>query len=218
MKRRRYTGRLLAILAAGVLMLSACSEGSEGLSAAESGNYAQSDSRAGSVFTGEWTVDKQVVDTARLEVAEALRVRLPEAYLVSLCFGSVTDNASEAAAIASEAAAIEPLGIAATIEIRDQGYTNGAVFSGFVPSAEKSGGVTLYRTANFVVSVNGDRYLVELLSTENGTAVYRADTMGWTIVIPIGRFRITHVLTREVREQRLGKPVTLYYNTKERTR
>lgn len=211
MKRRRYTGWLMAMLAAGVLMLSACSEGSEGLSAAESGNYAQSDSRAGSVFTGEWTVDKQVVDTARLEVAEALRVRLPEAYLVSLCFGSVTDNASEAAAI-------EPLGIAATIEIRDQGYTNGAVFSGFVPSAEKSGGVTLYRTACFAVSVNGDRYLVELLSTENGTAVYRADTMGWTIVIPIGRFRITHVLTREVREQRLGKPVTLYYNTKERTR
>ena len=211
MKRRRYTGWLMAMLAAGVLMLSACSEGSEGLSAAESGNYAQSDSRAGSVFTGEWTVDKQVVDTARLEVAEALRVRLPEAYLVSLCFGSVTDNASEAAAI-------EPLGIAATIEIRDQGYTNGAVFSGFVPSAEKSGGVTLYRTACFAVSVNGDRYLVELLSTENGTAVYRADTMGWTIVIPIGRFRITNVLTREVREQRLGKPVTLYYNTKERTR
>ena len=211
MKRRRYTGWLMAMLAAGVLMLSACSEGSEGLSAAESGNYAQSDSRAGSVFTGEWTVDKQVVDTARLEVAEALRVRLPEAYLVSLCFGSVTDNVSEAAAI-------EPLGIAATIEIRDQGYTNGAVFSGFVPSAEKSGGVTLYRTACFAVSVNGDRYLVELLSTENGTAVYRADTMGWTIVIPIGRFRITNVLTREVREQRLGKPVTLYYNTKERTR
>ena len=110
------------------------------------------------------------------------------------------------------------MGIAATIEIRDQGYTNGAVFSGFVPSAEKSGGVTLYRTACFAVSVNGDRYLVELPSTENGTAVYRADTMGWTIVIPIGRFRITHVLTREVREQRLGKPVTLYYNTKERTR
>ena len=211
MKRRRYTGWLMAMLAAGVLMLSACSEGSEGLSAAESGNYAQSDSRAGSVFTGEWTVDKQVVDTARLEVAEALRVRLPEAYLVSLCFGSVTDNASEAAAI-------EPLGIAATIEIRDQGYTNGAVFSGFVPSAEKSGGVTLYRTACFAVSVNGDRYLVELLSTENGTAVYRADTMGWTIAYRVTGFRITDTKTMAWSVKHQEHPFTLYYNTKERIR
>ena len=38
------------------------------------------------VFDGEWTVNRQVVDTARLTVGSSLRVRLPEAYLTELCF------------------------------------------------------------------------------------------------------------------------------------
>jgi hypothetical protein len=145
-----------------------------------------------------------------------LRVRLPEAYLAGLCFGSSIGNDGTDKADAS--IGIEPTGHPIEIEIRDQGYTNAAVFSDFIPSAETFDGVTLYRTAFFVVNVSGVNYLVELLSTENGNVVYRADTMGWTIAIPIDRFHITHIQTLEEREQRLDKPITLYYNTKERTR
>ena len=37
-------------------------------------------------YEGEWTCDKQVIDTARLEVTNVLRLRLPEEYLRNLCF------------------------------------------------------------------------------------------------------------------------------------
>ena len=200
----------MAIMAAGMLMLSACKDADSGVyddvrsPISEAESYSKSES-----FTGVWTVDKQVVDTARLEVTEVLRVRLPEAYLTSLCFNSGTDKASAPDAI-------EPMGIAAKIEIRNQGYTNEAIFSDFTASAEKHDSTTLYRSAYFVVNINGDNYVVELLSTENGSAVYREDTMGWTIAIPIDRFRITNVKTLEERVKRLDNPITLYYNTKER--
>ena len=119
MKRRGNTIWLMAILAAGMLMLSACKDADSGVyddvrspvSAAEP--YSKRES-----FTGEWTVGKQVVDTARLEVSEVLRVRLPEAYLVSLCFDSFTEEYGTDKA--SLSTATEPMGLAANIEIRNQ--------------------------------------------------------------------------------------------------
>jgi hypothetical protein len=108
------------------------------------------------------------------------------------------------------------MGVPTRIEIRNQGYTDESVFSDFADSAEKYDGVMLYRSGYFVVNIDGVNYLVELLSTENGSAVYRADTMGWTIAIPVDWFRITNVQTMEQQERTLKTPITLYYNTKER--
>ena len=138
-----------------------------------------------------------------------LRVRLPEAYLVGLCFNSGTDEATAHTTI-------EPTGLPTKIVIRDQGYTNEAIYLDFTDSAVKYDGVTFYSSAYFVVNIDGVNYLVELLSTENGSAVYRADTMGWTIAIPVDWFRITNVQTMEQQERTLKTPITLYYNTKER--
>ena len=214
MKKTGNTGWLMAILATGMLMLSACKEDYEEKSDVRSN--IQATEAIGVSFNGEWTVDKQVVDTARLKMTDVLTVRLPEAYLVSLCFDSFTEEYGTDKA--SLSTAIEPMGQPIKIVVRDQGYTNDAVFSDFTNTAEKYDSTTLYRSAYFVVKVNGDNYVVELLSTENGSAVYRGDTMGWTIAIPIDRFHITHIQTLEKREQRLDKPITLYYNTKERTR
>ena len=204
----------MAILATGMLMLSACTVEDEEKSDVRSN--IQATEAIGVSYNGEWTVDKQVVDTARLKMTDVLTVRLPEAYLVSLCFSGLTEEYGTDKATLSTGTAIEPMGQPIKIVVRDQGYTNDAVFSDFTNTAEKYDSTTLYRSAYFVVNVNGDKYLVELLSTENGNAVYRADTMGWTIAIPIDRFRITNVKTLEERVKRLANPITLYYNTKER--
>jgi len=214
MKRTVNTSWLMAILATGMLMLSACSEGDEEKSDVRSN--IQATEAIGVSYNGEWTVDKQVVDTARLKMTDVLTVRLPEAYLVSLCFSGLTEEYGTDKATLSTGTAIEPMGQPIKIVVKDQGYTNDAVFSDFMNTAEKYDSTTLYRSAYFVVNVNGDNYVVELLSTENGNAVYRADTMGWTIAIPIDRFRITNVKTLEERVKRLANPITLYYNTKER--
>lgn len=214
MKRTVNTSWLMAILATGMLMLSACTVEDEEKSDVRSN--IQATEAIGVSYNGEWTVDKQVVDTARLKMTDVLTVRLPEAYLVSLCFSGLTEEYGTDKATLSTGTAIEPMGQPIKIVVRDQGYTNDAVFSDFTNTAEKYDSTTLYRSAYFVVNVNGDKYLVELLSTENGNAVYRADTMGWTIAIPIDRFRITNVKTLEERVKRLANPITLYYNTKER--
>ena len=204
----------MAILATGMLMLSACTVDDEEKSDVRSN--IQATEAIGVSYNGEWTVDKQVVDTARLKMTDVLTVRLPEAYLVSLCFSGLTEEYGTDKATLSTGTAIEPMGLPTMITVKDQGYTNDAVFSDFTNTAEKHDSTTLYRSAYFVVNINGDNYVVELLSTENGSAVYREDTMGWTIAIPIDRFRITNVKTQEEREQRLDNPITLYYNTKER--
>lgn len=214
MKRTVNTSWLMAILATGMLMLSACTVDDEEKSDVRSN--IQATEAIGVSYNGEWTVDKQVVDTARLKMTDVLTVRLPEAYLVSLCFSGLTEEYGTDKATLSTGTAIEPMGLPTMITVKDQGYTNDAVFSDFTNTAEKHDSTTLYRSAYFVVNINGDNYVVELLSTENGSAVYREDTMGWTIAIPIDRFRITNVKTQEEREQRLDNPITLYYNTKER--
>ena len=214
MKRTVNTSWLMAILATGMLMLSACTVEDEEKSDVRSN--IQATEAIGVSYNGEWTVDKQVVDTARLKMTDVLTVRLPEAYLVSLCFSGLTEEYGTDKATLSTGTAIEPMGQPIKIVVKDQGYTNDAVFSDFMNTAEKYDSTTLYRSAYFVVNVNGDNYVVELLSTENGNAVYRADTMGWTIAIPIDRFRITNVKTLEERVKRLANPITLYYNTKER--
>ena len=214
MKRTVNTSWLMAILATGMLMLSACTVEDEEKSDVRSN--IQATEAIGVSYNGEWTVDKQVVDTARLKMTDVLTVRLPEAYLVSLCFSGLTEEYGTDKATLSTGTAIEPMGLPTMITVKDQGYTNDAVFSDFTNTAEKHDSTTLYRSAYFVVNVNGDKYLVELLSTENGNAVYRVDTMGWTIAIPIDRFRITNVKTLEERVKRLDNPITLYYNTKER--
>ena len=219
MKKRGRTRWLVAIVTVGVLMLSACSTGDEDFIIDVSGKPQATEAR-GVAFFGEWTVDKQVVDTARLEVTDVFKVRLPEIYLLSLYFKGANTAAysdkSDEAEDTINTPTISTTGVPANIEIQDHGYTNAAVFSDFTTTTEKHDGVTLYRSAYFVFIFDDVKYLFELLSTENGGAVYRADTMGWTIAIPVDRFRITNTETMEEQEQMLKSPITLYYNTKER--
>ena len=71
------------------------------------------------VYEGEWTVNKQVVDTACLVVGSPMRVRLPEAYLLSLYTPALGD------------AVVQPQGVATELWLNEQGYT------GMCPSATR---------------------------------------------------------------------------------
>ena len=70
------------------------------------------DSEVFYIYDGEWSVNRQVVDTARMEVRAngKIEVRLPEHYLLSLCFPDKTDMA------------IETSNSASLIEVHEQGY------------------------------------------------------------------------------------------------
>ena len=220
MKRTGRTIWFVTIMAISALMVTACSDGSDGELSDVRSNLSASPTWALASYNGEWTVNQQVVDTARLDVTDVLSVRLPETFLTHLCFSQ--SDAGNALSYYSEtdgvkASEIKPLGLPTAIEIKDQGYTNEAVFSYFSAKALVNDGMTVYRSAYFLVTINGTKYHVELLSSDKGSAIRRSDTMGWTIAITVNGFCITN--TENFKEQYISPPpITLYYNTTERIR
>lgn len=165
------------------------------------------------LYDGEWTVNKQVVDTARLEVNGVLKVRLPEDYLTRLCFAelsSVTSGKAETMTVLK--------GQPAVIHFTDQGYTTTTSFANIGVAESSLNGVVMFSHASFTVALNGVDYRMELLSKEPGTAVYRNDTGLWTIAIPVSAFLVTNLNTQEESEHQLPSAVTIYYNAKKRIR
>ena len=164
------------------------------------------------VYDGEWTMNKQVVDTARLEVTKVLKVRLPEKYLGTLCFGGEYADDNHALNIG------EYKGQPISIPYRYEGYSTNAVFSS-IPSTEKSyDGVMLFNNVSFTVAIDGVDHRVDLLSGEPGNAVYRNDNDQWTIGITVTSFYVTNLETREEQVHTPNTPIILYYNTKNRIR
>ena len=159
------------------------------------------------VYDGEWTVNKQVVDTARLEVTDALKLRLPEDYLAALCFPDK-----------SGASTPKPKGQPVVIQYRNQGYSTAATFSDFVSTEKSFGGWVNFNQASFIVAIDNVDYRVDLFCDVTGSAIYRHDTGLWTIAIPIGTFLITNLQTQEESECRLPSTITIYYNAKQRIR
>ena len=173
--------------------------------------YISADYPYGTVYDGEWTINKQVVDTARLEVTTVLNVRLPEFYLGLSCFED--DYISSV-----PPTMIDYKGQPAVIRFKDQGYTENASFSS-ISSTEKSfEGTVLFSNASFLVAINGVDYRVDLLSDEPGNAVYRNDNGQWTIGFTVSSFIVTNLNTNEEQMRTPHKPIALYYSTKNRIR
>lgn len=174
------------------------------------------------LYDGEWTVNKQVVDTARLEVNEVLKVRLPENYLANLCFSVVSeknmfsDGTGVLTAVGESVSTLK--GQPAVIYFRDQGYSSTASFADIGLTESNYNGEVVFNNASFTIAIGGVDYRVGLLSNDPGTAVYRNDTGLWTIAIPISAFLVTNLNTREESELQLPSAVTIYYNAKKRIR
>ncbi len=220
MKRIGKTVWLMAVVAVGVLMLAACSDGGEHDASDVRSNLQATDATHlfDGVYSGEWSIDQLVVDTAQLVVVgNVLKVRLPESVLTELCFGPIGNG---------EVIFIDPevhhkaefLGLPAEIQIYNKGYTNEAVYADANSDKAEVGEVMYYAGASYVTIVDGVTYVVELLSDEAGRTVYKMDTMGWTIAYRVTGFRITDTKTMAWSVKHREHPFTLYYNTKERIR
>ncbi len=160
------------------------------------------------IYEGEWTVNRQVVDTARLVVAESLRVRLPERYLLGLCFPGSKDKGE---------AAVEPLNVPTTIQVHAQGYSDQSQYMSFVSATTQATGTQfVFNTCSFDATVNGMPCRISLQSKENASAILQYGTTQWTLAIPVNSIVITNQATGQTTRQELDVAVTLYYNTKKR--
>ncbi|MBR6193902.1 MAG: hypothetical protein IKQ58_00395 [Prevotella sp.] len=212
MKRIGKTVWFMAVVAVSVLILAACSDGGEHDISDVRSNLQASDATHlfDGIYSGEWSIDHQVVDTAQLVVVgNVLKVRLPESILTELCFGPIYDISQYNA---------EYLGLPAEIQIFSKGYTNEAVYADANSDKAAVGEAMYYAGASYVTIVDGVTYYVELLSDEAGRTVYKMDTMGWTLAYQVTGFRITDTKTMAWSVKHREHPFTLYYNTKERIR
>ena len=157
------------------------------------------------VFDGEWTVNRQVVDTARLTVDGSLRLRLPEAALTGLCSPGEAWGTMEAN---------EPQSYA----LHQQGYSEQSQFMTLVTPtvALADGQQVFYLPCHFRTVVGGRGYSVSILSRENGLAVYSNETQLWTIGIPVNGFQVRSDEAAEPDIVWLPQTVSLYYNAKAR--
>lgn len=156
-------------------------------------------------YDGEWSVDRQVVDTARMELREngKIEVRLPESYLLGL--------------ISHENAPAVPANRPTTINIYQQGYSEQSQYMSFNSNAQKDMNEKIcYSTSSFLATIGGEACIIGILSYENATAVIQNATGQWTLGIPIDVFMVTSLQTGQSTEYRLPSPVMLYYNTKQR--
>ena len=192
-----------------MLILSACKGPDEDIADVRSNLSKTGVSFIGKSFNGVWTVDKQVVDTARLEVTDVFRVRLPEVYLGAACFEKEYVSSAWPHHI-------EYKGQPSVIQFKDQGYTEYAIFNSLLLTEECYDGTTLFTHTSFVVAVDGVDHRVDVLSDEPGNAVYRSDNGQWAIGFTVTAFIVTNLETHEEQIRTPHKPIALYYNTKER--
>ena len=201
MKKKREWSILMAVLATAMLMLTACSDGSDDdikdlRSQISVGEY--------KLYNGEWSVNGEVIDTVQLieeKKEQIFIVILPERYLTVCCFGEELASSGH-----------EYKRDRVVIMTSNQGYTNETMFN-VIKSTQKSyNGTQYFCHASFVVGIDGVKYRIDLLSQEQGYAVYNGL---WSIGIPISILLVTNTETQEERGCPLPEPITLYYNATE---
>jgi hypothetical protein len=167
------------------------------------------------IYEGEWTVNSQVVDTARLVVTDNLmQLRLPEEYLLSTyILPHLTDHTGS---LDYHLGSI-PTGIL----IEPQGYSQMSQYMSFAsPTIQESSTKRWYKSCSFYANIGGILYQIDLLSEVEATAVKQNTTGQWTLGIPIDGFLLTNLLLSTHESERIEQPYsfTIYYNTKRRIR
>lgn len=162
-----------------------------------------------SIYEGEWTVNKQVVDTARLVVAGTIQVRLPENYLLGLCYPGSNDKSSPVT--------VKPCNNAIKTGLLEQGYSEQSQYMAFTATTMQTADMQLlFNTCSFDAIVNGASCRISLLSKENASAVLRKASGQWTLAIPVSAFLVTDLSTGQTTTRELTATTILYYNTKQR--
>ena len=218
-------GSLLIVLGAIMIFWVGCTTDDTGYIATEAPVSENGINTTYSVFDGEWTVNKQEVDTARLEVlGSRLRVRLPERYLMRLCLSyldstkfdymSDVNDGLSGNDVPEELPKSEPVDLISTI----QGYSENAQFSTISSNVISYDNETVFTNGYFYAQIYGTSCQIDLLSKESGSIVYRMDTGLWTIALTVSGFLVTRLDTDMQMVCHLPIAATLYYNAKERIR
>lgn len=156
------------------------------------------------IYDGEWTVDKQVADTARLSIRNdlaAVMLEFPVIYLSNLFFQN-------------EDSLIVTQWYLYPLNLTEQAFSEIGNYHVIIPADRF--GESEYIIGGFQVTKNRITKEVMLITNEMGNGIYRLDTGLWTISFTISSYYITNGATGESSLNPLPEPITLYYNAKKR--
>ena len=156
------------------------------------------------IYDGEWTVDKQVADTARLSIRNdlaAVMLEFPVIYLSNLFFQN-------------EDSLIVTQWYLYPLNLTEQAFSEIGNYHIIIPADRF--GESEYIIGGFQVTKNHITKEVMLITNEMGNGIYRLDTGLWTISFTISSYYITNGATGESSLNPLPEPITLYYNAKKR--
>lgn len=167
-------------------------------------------------YEGEWTVNKQVVDTARLVVnKDMMLVRLPESYLLTYfyAFNLPVDSSGKPDHEKMSEMTYVPQNTPIKILVSEQGYSEVSQYMTFKSATYSQSN---YSVCSFDAIICGEHCRISLLSKENATAVLQNATGQWTLGIPIDAFLVMNLDTDEQTIKELSNRVTIYYITRRR--
>lgn len=156
------------------------------------------------IYDGEWTVDKQVADTARLSIRNdlaAIMLEFPVIYLSNLFFQN-------------EDSLIVTQWYLYPLNLTEQAFSEIGNYHIIIPADRF--GESEYIIGGFQVTKNHITKEVMLITNEMGNGIYRLDTGLWTISFTISSYYISNGATGESSLNPLPEPITLYYNAKKR--
>lgn len=156
------------------------------------------------IYDGEWTVDKQVADTARLSIRSdlaAVMLEFPVIYLSNLFFQN-------------EDSLIVTQWYLYPLNLTEQAFSEIGNYHIIIPADRF--GESEYIIGGFQVTKNHITKEVMLITNEMGNGIYRLDTGLWTISFTISSYYISNGATGESSLNPLPEPITLYYNAKKR--
>ena len=208
MKRAVKYG-MAALLAAVLMTTAGCSNGGEDNAYADL-RPRISDGNVYGIYEGEWSVNKQVVDTARMELNAngEIQLRLPESYLLGLCFPEATNEV------------VKPSNVPSLVKVYQQGFSDTSQYMSLdYEMTQNDNAERIFVNCSFLASVGRTPYSIRLLSKELATAIIQNATGQWTLSIPIDGFVLTNLYlssTDKSETVELPHTVTIYYNTKRR--
>ena len=220
MMKNRY--KQLGVLLIGVCLLTSCDDG-EHMDTEKVyqmiEEYNQFLKESTNTYTGDWIVDKQVVDTALMrKEKEQFMFVFPEKYLAQKAFHDNTtkmDCHRIQQAVYFVLAGNSEQNSYSNIMGHYNSFDN-IEFSGpdGMPVAAPAWMIPESGSYSFAVTREGTQYRIDMSSKESGTAIFDMETMFWSLAIPVDKMVVTNMQTGEQKTEELTSTMMLVFNPK----
>lgn len=206
----KRTPRLVTFTWLLLTMLIGCTTNDDDMVAGQPQSYTDKSLLTLAVYDGEWTVNKQIIDTARLVVGPTnVSVRFPHRYLADLYILTSNETDQNVGTAVNTYKATD-------IKLSALGYSEQWQYYALaLPSIVGADSELLTVPCSFETTIADTPYSISLLCQNNASAMTDIATGQWTLIIPIKTLLVTNLSTGHSTLHKLNTTIVLYYNTRQ---